>query len=85
MGRSGFFTPLWQFSMYNNHFGNQNKYKILAKLLQPLCSLALLLGCYFFPQNISLLPKIVTEGYANLKKKKTSCNTTLKHNMVMQS
>ena len=30
MGRSGLFTPLWQFSMYNNHFGNQNKYKILA-------------------------------------------------------
>ena len=33
----------------------------------------------FFPQNISLLPKIVTEAHANLKKKKTSCNTTLKH------
>ena len=28
----------------------------------------------FFPQNISLLPKIVTEAHANLKKKKTSCN-----------
>ena len=39
----------------------------------------------FFPQNISLLPKIVTEAHANLKKKKTSCNTTFKHNMVMQS
>ena len=33
----------------------------------------------FSPQNISLLPKIVTEAHANLKKKKTSCNTTLKH------
>ena len=63
MGRSGLFTPLWQFSMYNNHFGNQNKYKILAQLL----------------------PKIVTEAHANLKKKKTGSNTTLKHNMVMQS
>ena len=39
----------------------------------------------FFPQNISLLPKIVTEVHANLKKKKTSCNTTLKHNIVMYS
>ena len=37
----------------------------------------------FFPQNISLLPKIVTEAHANLKKKKTSCNTTLKHYAVM--
>ena len=36
----------------------------------------------FFPQNISLLPKIVTEAHANLKKKKTSCNTTLKHYAV---
>ena len=34
-------------------------------------------------QNISLLPKIVTEAHANLKKKKTSCNTTLKHYAVM--
>ena len=33
----------------------------------------------FFPQNISLLPKIVTEAHANLKKTTTSCNTTLKH------
>ena len=33
----------------------------------------------FFPQNSSLLPKIVTEAHANLKKKKTSCNTTLTH------
>ena len=33
----------------------------------------------FFPQNISLLPKIVTEAHAKLKKRKTSCNTTLKH------
>ena len=39
----------------------------------------------FFPQNISLLPKIMTEAHANLKKKKSSCNTTLKHNIVMQS
>ena len=39
----------------------------------------------FFPQNISLLPKIVTEAHANLKKKKTSFNTSLKHNIVMQS
>ena len=31
----------------------------------------------FFPQNISLLPKIVTEARANFKKKKTSCDTTL--------
>ena len=37
----------------------------------------------FFPQNISLLPNIVTEAHANLKKKKTSCNTTLKHYAVM--
>ena len=37
----------------------------------------------FFPQNISLLPKIVTEAHSNLKKKKTSCNTTLKHYAVM--
>ena len=37
----------------------------------------------FFSQNISLLPKIVTEAHANLKKKKTSYNTTLKHNAVM--
>ena len=37
----------------------------------------------FFPQNISLLPKIVTEAHANLKKKKTSCKTTLKHYAVM--
>ena len=37
----------------------------------------------FSPQNISLLPKIVTEAHANLKKKKTSCNTTLKHYAVM--
>ena len=33
----------------------------------------------FFPQNISLLPKIETEAHANLKKKITSCNTALKH------
>ena len=26
----------------------------------------------FFPQNISLLPKIVTEAHANLKEKKTT-------------
>ena len=26
----------------------------------------------FFPQNISLLPKNVTEAHANLKKKKTT-------------
>ena len=26
----------------------------------------------FFPQNISLIPKIVTEAHANLKKKKTT-------------
>ena len=26
----------------------------------------------FLPQNVSLLPKIVTEAYANLKKKKTT-------------
>ena len=37
----------------------------------------------FFPQNISLLPKIVTETHANLKKKKSSCNTTLKHYAIM--
>ena len=37
----------------------------------------------FFPQKISLLPKIVTEAHANLKKKKTSRNTTLKHYAVM--
>ena len=37
----------------------------------------------FFPQNISLLPKIVTEAHANLKKKKTSCNTTLEHYAVV--
>ena len=37
----------------------------------------------FFPQNISLLPKIVTEARANFKKKKTSCNTTLKHSAVL--
>ena len=37
----------------------------------------------YFPQNISLLPKIVTEACANLKKEKTSCNTTLKHYAVM--
>ena len=37
----------------------------------------------FSPQNISLLPKIVTEAHANLKKKKTSCNTALKHYAVM--
>ena len=30
-----------------------------------------------------LLPEIVTEAHANLKKKKTSCNTTLKHYAVM--
>ena len=36
----------------------------------------------FFPQNISLLPKIVTEAHADLKKKKTSCNTCLKHYAV---
>ena len=39
----------------------------------------------FSTQNISLLPKTVTEAHANLKKKKTSCNTTLKQNIVMQS
>ena len=37
----------------------------------------------FFPQNITLLPKIVTEAHANLKKKKTSWNTTLTHYAVM--
>ena len=26
----------------------------------------------------------MTEAHANLKKKKTSCNTTLRHNIVMQ-
>ena len=36
----------------------------------------------FSPQNISLLPKIVTEAPANLiKKTTTGCNTTLKHGM----
>ena len=38
-----------------------------------------------FPQNISLLVQIVTKAHTNLKKKKTSCNTTLKQNIVMQS
>ena len=33
-------------------------------------------------QNISLLPKTVTEAHANLKKKKSSCNTTLKYYAV---
>ena len=38
----------------------------------------------FFRQNVSLLPKIVTEAHANLMKKKTTyCNTTLKHYAVM--
>ena len=37
----------------------------------------------FFSQNFSLLPKIATEAHANLKKKKTTCNTTLKHYAVM--
>ena len=37
----------------------------------------------FLPQNISLLPKIVTEARANFKKKKTSCDTTLKHSAVL--
>ena len=37
----------------------------------------------FFPQNISLLAKIVTEAHDYLKKKKTSFNTTLKHYAVM--
>ena len=32
---------------------------------------------------IRLLPNIVTEAHANLKKKKTSCNTALKHYAVM--
>ena len=44
------------------------------------------IGCYFkvfFSQNISVLPKIVIEAHANLKKKKTSRNTTLKHYAVM--
>ena len=36
----------------------------------------------FFSHSISLLPKIVTEAHANLKKNKTSCNTTLS---IMQS
>ena len=39
----------------------------------------------FFPQNISLLREIVTEAHANLKKKKTSCNATLKHNILLFS
>ena len=68
--------------MYNNHTCDQNKFKILAQLFKPLSSLPIYIGCYFkvfSPQNISLLPKIVTEAHANLKKKKTSCNTTLKH------
>ena len=34
-------------SMYNNHFSNQNKFKILTLLFQPLCSLPLHIGCYF--------------------------------------
>ena len=38
----------------------------------------------FFPQNISLLPKIVTEAHANLKKlKENYCNTSLKHYAVI--
>ena len=36
----------------------------------------------FFSHSISLLPKIVTEAHANLKKNKTSCNTALS---IMQS
>ena len=33
-------------------------------------SLYSVISKFFFPQNISLLPKIVTEAHANLKKKK---------------
>ena len=41
---------------------NKNKHLTHGKLL----------GCYFkdFPLKISLLPKIVTEAHANLKKRK---------------
>ena len=57
--------------MYNNHFSKQDTFKILAQLFQPLCSFPLqVLFQSFFPQNISLLPKIVTEALANLKKRK---------------
>ena len=37
----------------------------------------------FSPQNISLLPKIVTEAHANLKEKENYRNTTLTNYAVM--
>ena len=67
--------------MYNKHFSNQNEFWHNL-LFQPSFSYRMLFQ-RFFPQNISLLPKIVTEAHANLKKKKTNCNTTLKHYAVM--
>ena len=54
----------------------------LSEGLDPLLSYRVLFQS-FLPQDISLLPKIVTEAHANLKKRKTSCNTTLKHYAVM--
>ena len=54
----------------------------LSEGLGPLLSYRVLFQS-FFAQDISLLPKIVTEAHANLKKRKTSCNTTLKHYAVM--
>ena len=44
----------------------------LSEGLDPLLSYRVLFQS-FFPQDISLLPKIVTEAHANLKKRKTSC------------
>ena len=35
-------------------------------------SYRVLFQSFFFPQNINLLPKIVTEAHAYLKKKKTT-------------
>ena len=55
----------------------------LSEGLGPPLSYRVLFQTFFFPQDISLLPKIVTEAHANLKKRKTSCNTTSKHYAVM--
>ena len=79
-GKIRVFYSFVAISMYNNHFSNQNKFSnpgIIIPTIMFSSSSYRVLFQSFCPQNITLLSKIVTETHANLKKKKTSCNTTI--------
>ena len=64
----GSFFVSWKHN-YSNHY-------VLFLFIQDVIS-------KFFPSKPSLLPNIMPEAHANLKKNKTSYNTTLKHYAFM--